>query len=319
MIRYIFSMDFVVAILRMSTPLLFVAMAAIVGAKADILCIAFEGMMLFAAFGGVAGSAWTGSLVGGLLIGVVFGTLIAFIFGYFVIYLNTKPMLIGLALNILGSGGTVFALYMLTGSKANSLTLKSLVFPEVNIPFIEDIPVLGRILSGHSLMTYLAILSVFVVNWLIYKTRLGLKIRSVGESPHAAESVGINVKRTKMTAVLISGVLASLGGCFMSMGYISSFTRDMIAGRGFIGIAAQNLGRGNPILTLFCTFLFGGAEALGNMAQSYRLPSQFASMLPYVVTILGLVFMNIARKKKLERQRAENEKAQLRRGEESGK
>lgn len=298
MLKYLFTMDFVISVLRMSTPLLFVAMAAIVGGKANILCIAFEGMMLFAALGGVMGSAWTGTLIGGLAVGVVFGVIIAFIFGYFVLYLNTKPMLIGLALNILGSGGTVFLLYMVTGSKANSLSLKSLVFPEVNIPFIEDIPVLGELLSGHNLLTYLAVISVFIVHWLIYKTRLGLKIRAVGENPDSAKSVGINVNKTKLIAVLISGVLASFGGCFMSMGYISSFTRDMVAGRGFIGIAAQNLGRGRPIPTLFCTLLFGAAEAFGNMAQSYRLPSQFASMLPYVATLLGLVLMNLGTAKK---------------------
>lgn len=291
--KFIFSMEFVVTILRMSTPLLFVSMAAVIGAKADILCIAFEGMMLFAALGGVLASAYTQNLILGALFGVLCGVIISAIFGYFVLYLNTKPMLIGLALNILGSGGTVFILFMVTGSKANSLLLPSLVFPNVNIPLIEDIPVLGRLLSGHNIMTYLAFISVFFVNWLVFKTNLGLRIRAVGENPSAAESVGINVPRTKMIAVLISGVLASIGGVFMSMGYISSFTRDMVAGRGFIGIAAQNLGKGVPILTMLCTLMFGAAEALGNIGQSYQLPSQFASMMPYVVTILGLVMMNL--------------------------
>ena len=191
--KFIFSMEFVLTILRMSTPLLFVSMAAVVGAKADILCIAFEGMMLFAALGGVLASAWTQSLIIGALFGVLCGVLISAIFGYFVLYLNTKPMLIGLALNILGSGGTVFILFMVTGSKANSLLLPSLVFPNVNIPFIQDIPVLGKLISGHNVMTYLAFASVFFVNWLVFKTTLGLRIRAVGENPSAAESVGSNV------------------------------------------------------------------------------------------------------------------------------
>ena len=207
-------------------------------------------------------------------------------------------MLIGQALNMLGSGGTVFILFRVTGSKANRLLLPSLVFPNVNLPFIQDIPVLGKLISGHNVMTYLAFASVFFVNWLVFKTNLGLRIRAVGENPSAAESVGINVSRTKMIAVLISGVLASIGGVFMSMGYISSFTRDMVAGRGFIGIAAQNLGKGTPILTMLCTLMFGGAEAIGNIGQSYQLPSQFASMMPYVVTILGLVLMNLKNGKK---------------------
>lgn len=292
MLQSIFSLDFLVSVLRMSTPLLFVAMAAIVSAKADVLCIAFEGIMLFAALGGVLGSAWTHGVLGGLIVGVGMGLLIALIFGYFVLYLNTAPMLIGLALNILGSSGTVYLLYMVTGLKAASTDVMSFSFPTVNIPLIQDIPILGRILSGHNLLTYVAFLSVFLVWFLLYKTALGLRIRSVGEAPHASESVGIDVRRTKLIALIIAGVLASFGGLFMSMGYLPYFTRDMVSGRGFIGIAAQNLGRGNPVLTMVCTVLFGAATALGNLSQSFRLPSQFASMLPYLATLIGLVLMN---------------------------
>lgn len=302
--RSIFSIQFIVSLLRMSTPLLFVAMAAVVGVKADILCFALEAIMLFAAFFGVVGSAFSQSLIVGMIAGILSGMMIAFIFAYFVLYLDTKPILIALALNILGSGGTIFALYMITGTKGNSLSLPSLVFPDIHIPFIEEIPVLGRILSGHNVLTYVAIVMVFVVNWLIYKTRLGLNMRAVGENPGAAEAVGIDVRRTKLVAVLISGALASMGGLFMSMGYISTFTRDMMAGRGFIGVAAQNLGRGNPIAVMFCTFLFGAAEAAGNIAQSYRLPSQFAQMLPYAATLLGLMFTGTTAIKKKRAEKA---------------
>lgn len=294
----IFSPDFVISVLRMSTPIIFVALAALIGNKADVLCIAYEGIMLFAAFGGVVGSAFTKSIIGGLLFGVFLGLIITGIFAYFVLYLNTKPMLIGLSLNILGSAGTVFGLYMITGSKANSTTLGSLAFPIVNIPIIKDIPVVGRILSGHNLLTYMAIVFVILVSVLIYKTPLGLRIRSVGESPAAAASVGINVRKTKFIALMISGVLASLGGIFMSMAYLPYFTRDMVAGRGFIGMAAESLGGGSPVLTMIWTMVFGAADAIGNMAQSFRLPSQFAQMTPYLVTLIGLALMNIPKRKK---------------------
>lgn len=297
LISYIFSVNFANAILRMSTPLLFVAMAAVVGAKADVLCIAFEGMMLFAALGGVIGSAITQSLWGGLFLGILAGMLIAAIFAYFVLVLNTKPMLVGLALNILGSGGTIYIMYLLTGSKANTNSLASLSFPTVDIPLLKDIPVLGDILSGHNVLTYLAFLSVILVFLVIYKTPLGMRIRSVGENPLAAQSVGVNVIRTKFTALMISGALASFGGIFMTMGYLSAFTRDMIAGRGFIGIAAQNLGGGHPLFTMLWTLVFGGATAIGNVAQSYRMPSQLANMLPYAVTLIGLCLMSINFKK----------------------
>ncbi len=299
LIAYIFSVDFINAILRMSTPLLFVAMAAVIGAKADILCIAYEGMMLFAALGGVIGSAYTQSLLGGLVIGLLSGMAVAAIFAYFVLVLNTKTMLVGLALNILGSGGTIYLMYLLTDSKANTNALPSLTFPNIDIPILKDIPILGDIFSGHNLLTYVSFISVIVVYLFIFKTPLGMRIRSVGENPHAAQSLGVNVIRIKFTALMISGMLASLGGIFMTMGYLSSFTRDMIAGRGFIGIAAQNLGGGHPLLTMLWTLVFGGATAIGNVAQSYRMPSQLANMLPYAVTLIGLCLMSIRIGKKV--------------------
>lgn len=297
MLDYIFSLNFIFAVIRMGTPLLFVGMAAVIGAKANILCIAYEGMMLFAALGGVIGSAYSQNIFVGMITGILAGSLIAIIFAYFVLYLNTKPLLTGLALNTFGTGGTVYIMYLLTGMKLDTSSLASLQFPTVNIPLIKDIPLIGAILSGHNFLSYLAFVVVFVVWYFIFKTKTGLRIRAVGEDPHAAASVGINVKKTKFIAMIISGVLASLGGLFMSMGYMPYFTNAMTAGRGFIGIAAQNLGRGNPIFTMLYTLVFGGAMAIGNTAQSYRLPSQFASMTPYLVTLIGLVVIGSRNKK----------------------
>ncbi|MDR1209692.1 MAG: ABC transporter permease [Clostridiales bacterium] len=304
---YIFSVDFANAILRMSTPLLFVSMAAVVGAKADVLCIAYEGMMLTAALGGVIASAYSQSLFIGLLGGLASGMLIAVIFAYFMLVLDTKPMLVGLALNMLGSGGTIYATFILTGSKGNTNSLPSLTFPSLQIPLVRDIPVLGQILSGHNVLTYLSFLSVIAVYVFIYKTPLGMRIRAVGENPDAARSAGVNVVRTKFTALMISGLLASFGGIFMTMGYLNAFTRDMISGRGFIGIAAQNLGQGHPLATMICTMVFGGATAAGNMSQSLRLPSQIAQMAPYVVTLLGLALVGMTDRIKKRTTRKKNE------------
>ncbi len=294
----IFSIEFIHSVIRMATPILFVALAGLIGGKADILCIGYEGIMIFAALGGVVGSAFSKSLMGGLGTGIFLGLLISVVFAYFVLYLNTQPMLIGLAINILGSAGTVFLLFLIAGSKSNSTTLGSLTFPVIDIPLIKDIPILGDVLSGHNLLTYLAFLSVLFVYILIFKTPFGLQIRSVGEKPDAAASVGINVKKTKFIAMLISGVLASLGGIFMSMAYLPYFTRDMTAGRGFIGIAAQSLGGGSPLRTMIWTLVFGAADYIGNLTQSFRLPSQFAQMTPYVVTIIGLTVTSIAQQRK---------------------
>ena len=289
LMAFVLSPAFANAVVRMSTPLIFVSMAAILGAKANILCIAYEGMMLFAALGGVIGSALSQSLLVGMICGILAGCLIAGLFAYFVLVLKTKVMLVGLALNTLGSGGTIFALYVISGQKASSISLNSLQFPVVNIPFIQDIPVIGQILSGQNLLTYLAYLSVILVYILLYKTPLGLRIRSVGESPEAAESVGTNVIKVQI-------VLASFGGMFMSMGYTPFFTRDMMNGRGFNGIAAQNLGAGHPVLTLLCAILFGAADAFGIALQTSRMPPQLASLAPYITTLVGLVIIGQARR-----------------------
>ena len=297
LMTFILSPAFANAVVRMSTPLIFVSMAAVLGAKANILCIAYEGMMLFAALGGVIGSALSQNLLVGMLCGVAAGCLIAGLFAYFVLVLKTKVMLVGLALNTLGSGGTIFALYVISGQKASSISLNSLQFPNLDIPIIKDIPVLGEILSGHNLLTYLAYLSVILVYILLFKTPLGLRIRSVGESPDAAESVGTNVVKVQVIALMIGGVLASFGGMYMSMGYTPYFTRDMMNGRGFNGIAAQNLGAGHPILTLLCAILFGAADALGIALQTSRMPPQLASLVPYITTLVGLVIIGQARRK----------------------
>jgi len=288
-LAYIFSNTFLKAIIRMSTPIIFASLAALIGSKADIFCIAYEGMMLFAALGGVLGSAYSNSLIIGMIIGILASLFIAGVFAYFVIVLKTKPMLIGLALNILGSGGTAYVLYMFTGQKATSLNLHSLAFPVIEIPIIKNIPVLGTILSGNNLLTYMAYISVAVVYVLLYKTPLGLKIRAVGENSNAAESLGINPTKTKVIAILISGVFAAFGGMFMSMAYSQYFTKNMVSGRGFTGISAQNLGQGQPILTMFCAILFGIADAFSIAFQALNYPPQLAAMIPYIVTLVGLV------------------------------
>lgn len=287
----IFSPQFVFTILRVSTPLIFAGMAALVVKKGGIICIAFEGMMLFAALGGVVGSAYSQSLIVGAIAGVLSGVLIASIFSYFVLVLKSNPVLTGLALNIFGSGATVFILFVLTGNKGTSSSLQSLRFPVVELPLIKDIPIVGTILSGHNLLTYVSLITVALVYVFIYKTTLGLRIRSVGENPHAAESVGIKVIRTQFITLMIGGAIASLGGMYISMGYLPFFTRDMISGRGFIGIAAQNLGGGIPLFTLIAAMFFGTADAIANVFQTLRVPAEFMQMLPYVVTLIGLMFV----------------------------
>lgn len=284
----IFSAGFVSTVLRVSTPLLLAAMGALVARQGGIMCIAFEGIMISAALGAVIGSALTGSSVMGIIFGIIFGLIIVGLYAYFVLILDANSVLTGLALNILASGGTIFILYLLTGDKGSSTALASVPLKNIAVPFIKDIPVLGSILSGHNTMTYIAFVSVIAVYILIKKTTLGLRIRSVGENPHAAESVGINVNKIKIISLIIGGTLASLGGVYMSMGYLPFFTKDMVSGRGFMAIAAQNLGGGMPLGTFISVLFFGATESISNILASLNMPAELLQTIPYIATLFGL-------------------------------
>ena len=285
-----FSPDFLFSVIRVSTPLLFVALAAMISKRAGIMHIAFESIMLWAALWGVIGSAMSQSVVVGLISGVVFGVFISVSNGFFSMKMKTDLILASIAFNTLATGGTVFVLYLVCRDKGISSSLKSLVCPQISIPILRKIPFLGQVLSGHNILTYLAFVCVPLCYFLLYKTQIGLSLRAVGENPDAAESVGISVTKTRYFALIVSGVLAALGGCFMSMGYLPWFTRAMTAGRGFIGIAAQNIGGGEPLGTLLATLIFGLAAAMSNTLQSGKIPTEIIQMIPYATTLLSMVF-----------------------------
>ena len=289
-ISAIFSANFLYTAIRISTPLLYGAMGALICKQGGVLHIAFEASMLFAAFFGMAASALTQSLFIGLLAGMAGGILVMVLLGYFNLKLKSNATLTGIALNTLASGGTVFLMYLLCGEKGTSNSLPSLVFPEVEIPNIKNIPVLSTALSGHNILTYVAFILPIFVQWLIFKTPLGLRIRAVGENENAAESVGIKVNKTKFITLIIGGAITSLGGIFMSMGYLSWFARDMIAGRGFMAIAAQNLGNAMVMPTFLTAIGFGIANALAITLQTLNFPAEVFQALPYVVTLIGLAW-----------------------------
>ena len=293
----IFTTEFAFMVFRVTTPILFTALGAMISRRAGIMNISLEGMMLVGALFGVIGSTYTQSVLAGVACAVASSLALSLIFAYFVLKLRSDLILTSIALNLMASGGTVFLLSVLCGDKGVSTSMNSLVVPSVDIPVIKDIPVLGEIISGHNLLTYGALLSVAVVYLLINKSPMGLRIRSVGENPDAAESVGISVIRTRFTALIITGILSGLGGAFMSMGYVSWCARDMAAGRGYIALAAQNLGNATPLGTCLASFLFGVADALSSSLQVLSVPAEFIQMIPYVTTVIGLVIYAARRKR----------------------
>lgn len=292
-LQSICSTDFLYMWIRVATPILLVSLGAVVCSKAGVVNLGLEGIMLISALFGVLCGAMGGSLFWGAVGGIGSALVVSGIFAYFHLVLKADSTLCGTAINTVAAGLTVFILQLVTGEKGNSSSLQSFSFPEVEIPLIKDIPVLGDIISGHNALTYIAILMVVLIYILLYKTPLGLRMRAVGENPNAASSVGQNVIRIRFIAIMICGILAGLGGMYLSMGYMNMFVRDMVAGRGFIALAACSMGQATPVGALISSLVFAFFDGLSNILQVLQIPSQFVQMLPYLATIAGLTIFSI--------------------------
>ena len=289
MLEQIFSMIFTTSfgysIIRITSPILFAALAAVVAEKAGVTNIGLEGIMMISALFGVLFAYWTSYWWVGVIGAVVVGIILALIIGVFALKLKTDIILAGIAINLVGSGGTIFLLYLFTGLKGNtaSLTTPGMLTPKIDIPILESIPILGP-------LTYVVFILVLLVWILLYKTAIGLQIRAVGENSHAADSVGISVLKIQYIALGISGALSGLGGAYMSMYYSQSWNTGIVAGRGFIALAAQAMGQGEPLGTMFASLFFGFASALGNKMEGMQGFSSFlVSAIPYLATIIGLI------------------------------
>lgn len=222
--------EFYFAMFRSATPVLLTTLGAMISSRSGTSNIALEGTMLISAFVGVVVSAFSQSAWIGFLGAVLAGFIVSNILAYFILKLNSNAVISGIALNTFASGGTIFVLYLITGEKGASTSLPSLKLPSVTIPVVKDIPVIGAVLSGHHVLTYAALILVAVVWYMFKYTRLGMHIRAVGESPDAAESVGIPVKRIKYIALCLSGMMTGMAGAFLSMGYVGLFSSGMTAG-----------------------------------------------------------------------------------------
>ena len=293
MFSFKFTIDFLFMWIRVATPILWAALGASICEKSGVVNLGLEGIMLIAALFGVIGSAFGGGLFWGIAAGVLSAVVVSIIFAYFHLVLKANSVLCGTAINTIAAGLTVFVLQLLTGEKGSSSSLNSFQFPTLNIPIVENIPVLVRILSGHNILTYLGLLMVFLIHLFFYRTPIGLRIRAVGETPKAAESVGINVVRIRLLAILLCGIMAGFGGMYLSMGYLPMFTRDMVAGRGFIALAANAMGQSTPVGVLVSSLLFSFFDGLSNILQMLRIPAEFIQMLPYAATILFLTLYSI--------------------------
>ena len=285
----ILSLTLFAAAIRSATPILYPALGGIFSERSGVLNIALEGMMLLSAFAAVVGSYYTGNAWFGVLCAMVVGVLTAFIHAFMCINMRADQAIVGTGINILGAGLPSFLLLKLFGSQGISPIVPRI--PDWRLPIIADLPIIGPILGQQNPLVYLSLILVPVSWFLIFKTPFGLRLRSVGEQPRAAETVGVSVYKMRYAGVLISGLLAGLGGAFLSVAYLAQFVKLMTAGRGFIGLAAMIFGRWNPWGALFACLLFGFADALQAAAQAANVPiaPQFLRTLPYVLTIIALI------------------------------
>lgn len=285
---------FLFTVIRISTPLVFAALAAVITRQAGLLNLAIESMMLSAALAGVMVSGYTQSAFLGVMGGVAAAVLIALVIWYTAFIMKCDLYLVSISMNTALVGATVFIMYIATRQKSNTIgVIMSKTIGRWHIPILRDIPFLGRVLSGHNIMTYVAVLTVFLTWFVIYKTRIGLRIRSVGENPGAAESVGISPVRLYCASFVLSGIAAGFGGIYMSMGLLSYFARDMIAGRGMIGVSSMRVANGSPVGSSLFAMLFGISDTIANYLQITRLPPQLIAMFPYAATILLMVWLAI--------------------------
>lgn len=281
-IEILTSTQFLFTAIRMMTPILFAALACHVFIKGGVDPIGTEGIMLITTLAAVLGGNFSGSVIGGVLTSIITGSFFGILYVLITNKLKTNEILTGIAFNMFAGGGTVFLLYFITGERGSSQSIASPMVP--NIKFLNGW--LGDIVSGHNFLTYFGLLLVVILYLMLFKTPLGIKIRAVGENSKASESVGIPVLRTKYMTAIIAGGLIGLGGAYMSMAYVNGFSRDMVAGRGFIGMAAEGMGRGNPFGVLIASFIFGMSDSLAIRLQLYNIPARLVQIIPYALTII---------------------------------
>ncbi|MFQ5914206.1 MAG: ABC transporter permease [Nitrospinota bacterium] len=284
-----FFTAFLAATVRLAVPLVLAALGETLGERAGVLNIGLEGMMLTGAFFGVLGSFYTGSPWLGVLLGVLGGAAIAAIHAVVTITIGADQVVSGAALNLVCLGLTSFLNRLVFSVGGNVMTVPG--FQKVEIPVLRDLPLLGEVFFQHVSLVYLSVVLAACLWVLIFKTTWGLRIRAVGEHPLAADTMGVDVLRVRYVCVIVGGAFSGLAGAYLGIGEGNFFVEDMIAGRGFIALAAVVFGRWNPWGVVAGCLLFGGADAvqLNLKAAGLALPYQLMQSVPYVVTLLALM------------------------------
>ncbi|MEF9853688.1 MAG: ABC transporter permease [Hydrogenoanaerobacterium sp.] len=283
-------MDSIISILnstlRLTTPIAYVTLGAVILEKSGINALAMEGTMLAGAFGAALGSWFSGSAWVGVLFGVICSIFVSLIRGFLCITHQANQTVSGVGLNIMVSGMTAMLLKVIWNMDGKSDVVTPLA--DWTIPLINRIPILGDIIGKQNPLVFLLLPTLIIICLLMNHTAFGLRITAVGEHPEVLSSLGLSVSRYRYAAVVLSGFLAGIGGSYLSIGQLSFFTQDMTSGRGFMALAACVFGRWMPFGSFVGALLFGFADAIQIRLQSSVQYTQFIRMIPYVVTLIVL-------------------------------
>jgi len=253
--------------------------------------------MLGGAFFAVLGSYYSGSWVIGIISAIFGAILLALIFILFSVVLKMDEFITGIGLNLFALGATTYMLRQIFSVKGAFAGPGIIPVPYLDIPLIKEIPVLGEILSGQNLIIYLTVIITIYIHYLVFSTRFGLRLRAAGYNPTCLNTSGVSTARVRVWSLIICGVLCGLAGAYLSLGYVTLFSENMSAGRGWISLAAVILVNGNPLGIALISLVFGFSDGLGLYLQQV-LPSQFTSMVPYIATLIALFIYSTRRKER---------------------
>lgn len=296
MLELLFDSSFAASVPRFVTPILLAALGGALCERAGVFNIALEGFMLAGAFAAVLGAYFAGSPYAGALAAVLAGVAMALLFAEFNLRRGGDPIVVSIAVNIFAAGVTVFllrAIFDVSGA-FNDPAIAG--FEPIHIPLVASIPFVGPMLSGQSVLFYLAVLTVPALHVFFARHRLGLRIRAAGENPAALEAGGVSPRRVRLWALVGCGALCGLAGAQLSIANVNLFVENMSAGRGWIAVVAVLLSRGRPWPLFLIAVVFGAVDSLSFRVQGFGLPQQFTDMMPYLATLVVLVVLSWTRR-----------------------
>lgn len=284
----IFSWSLIPLTLRLAIPIALAAIGATFSERSGVINLGLEGMMLIGAFGAVLGVHLTGMPWVGVLFALIFGGIMGALHAVACITFKANQVVVGVGINMLASGCTPVAVNAIWGKSGMSGAVATV--PNITVPVFNKIPLLGELFfKDQSPYLYITITTVFLGWFIMYKTKFGLRLRAIGDHPGAAETAGIPIRKYRYLMVILSGVLAGLGGSYLSIVQNGMFVKNMIAGRGFMALAANIFGGWNPAGSFIASIVFAASQAIRFNMANFKIPDQFIQMIPYIVTLFVLI------------------------------